>query len=56
VLRDQTLTDTCARVGLRTPASSPAAAMWYREETLEEGLEDWEILVGFDQSGTQGEA
>jgi hypothetical protein len=29
--------------------SAPPPAPWYREETLEEGIEGWEILVRFDQ-------
>jgi hypothetical protein len=44
VLRDRALTNTCARVGWRASTSSPAA-MRYREEALEEGIEDWEVLV-----------
>jgi len=44
VLKDRALTSTCARLGLRAPAS-PAATPRYREEALEEGIEDWEVLV-----------
>jgi hypothetical protein len=40
---------------LRLPAPTPTA-MRHREETLEEGIEGWEILVRFDQRCTQGEA
>jgi hypothetical protein len=38
------LTNTRARVNWSLPAPTPLAS-WYREETLEEGIEGWEILV-----------
>jgi hypothetical protein len=42
------LTNTFTRVGWWLPAPA-ASAPWYREETLKEGIEGWEILVRFDQ-------
>jgi hypothetical protein len=42
-------------VGLQVSTPTPAAT-WHREEALEKGIEGREVLVRFDQRGTQGEA